>query len=77
MCVLAPKILALGQIKPAQIPENHFLRVNYLQAMERSLVNDLELRTLLLTHLTDNLDNESVIFKGLEQSYFYEGYKKS
>ena len=46
----------------------------YLQAMERSPVNDLELRTLLLPHLTADLENESVIFKGLEQSYFYEGY---
>lgn len=49
----------------------------YLQAMERSPINDLELRTLLLPHLTSDLDNESVIFKGIEQSYFYEGYKKS
>lgn len=44
----------------------------YLQAMERSPVNDLELRALLKPHLTSNLDNESVIFKGLEQSYYYE-----
>lgn len=52
-------------------------KTSYLQAMERSPVNDLELRALLLPHLTDNLDNESVIFKGIEQSYFYEGYSKS
>lgn len=48
----------------------------YLQAMERSPVNDLELRTLLFEHLTDEVDNREVIFKGIEQSYYYEGYQK-
>jgi len=48
----------------------------YLQAMERSPVNDLELRTLLAAHLTDKTDDRDVIFKGIEQSYYYEGYKK-
>lgn len=47
----------------------------YLQAMERSPVNDLELRTLLAPALTDDVDNREVIFKGLEQSYRYEGYE--
>jgi cell filamentation protein len=45
----------------------------YLQAMERSPINDLELRTLLFAHLTDETDNREVIFKGIEQSYYYEG----
>lgn len=48
----------------------------YMQAMERSPINDLELRTLLLAHLTDEVNNREIIFKGIEQSYFYEGYKK-
>jgi cell filamentation protein len=48
----------------------------YLQAMERSPVNDLELRTLLSANLTDEIDNQEVIFKGIEQSYYYEGYEK-
>lgn len=48
----------------------------YLQAMERSPVNDLELRTLLAKHLTDKVDDREVIFKGIEQSYYYEGYEK-
>ena len=45
----------------------------YLQAMERSPINDLELRTLLVAHLTDETDNREIIFKGIEQSYYYEG----
>lgn len=51
-------------------------KIYYLQAMERSPINDLELRTLLQANLTDEIDNREVIFKGIEQSYYYEGYKK-
>lgn len=48
----------------------------YLQAMERSPINDLELRTLLGSNLTSEIENRDMIFKGIEQSYYYEGYKK-
>jgi cell filamentation protein len=48
----------------------------YLQAMERSPINDLELRTLLQSNLTEEVNNREVIFKGIEQSYYYEGYTK-
>lgn len=48
----------------------------YLQAMERSPINDLELRTLLNENLTDDVENREIIFKGIEQSYYYEGYEK-
>jgi cell filamentation protein len=48
----------------------------YLQAIERSPINDLELRTLLVANLTDEIDNREIIFKGIEQSYYYEGYEK-
>ena len=48
----------------------------YLQAMERSPINDLELRTLLFANLTGEIDNREIIFKGIEQSYYYEGYEK-
>ena len=46
----------------------------YLQAMERSPVNDLELRALIQPNLTDRTEDREVIFKGIEQSYYYEGY---
>lgn len=48
----------------------------YLQAMERSPVNDLEIKTLLKAHLTTDINNREIIFKGIEQSYYYEGYRK-
>ena len=47
----------------------------YLQAMERSPINDLELRTLLHQGLTNQVDDREVIFKGITQSYYYEGYE--
>ena len=59
---------ALGKVVDWQnVPKD-----KYLQAMERSPVNDLEIRTLLEANLTEETDNREVIFKGLEQSYFYE-----
>jgi cell filamentation protein len=54
----------------------HIDKESYLQAMERSPINDLELRTLLVANLTDDINNREIIFKGIEQSYYYEGYKK-
>ena len=49
----------------------------YLQAMERSPINDLELRVLLQPALTDKVNDREVFFKGIEQSYYYEGYSKN
>lgn len=43
----------------------------YLQAIERSPINTLEIKTLIENNLTDDLSLESV-FKGIETSYYYE-----
>lgn len=48
----------------------------YLQAMERSPINELEIKTLLSHNLTTEINSREVIFKGIEQSYYYEGYEK-
>lgn len=48
----------------------------YLQAMERSPINELELKTILKANLTEDINNREIIFKGIEQSYYYEGYQK-
>jgi cell filamentation protein len=45
---------------------------DYLNAMERSPVNDLEIRELIRTALTDKIDDREVFMKGVEQSYYYE-----
>lgn len=50
-------------------------REAYMQAMERSPINDLELRYLLQNALTAETDDCDVISHGLDQSYYYEGYE--
>ncbi len=50
-------------------------RGDYMMAMERSPVNDLELRVLLQNALCEDTDDRDVIFHGIEQSYYYEGYE--
>lgn len=47
-------------------------KFKYFQAMERSVLNDLELKTLIEPNLSDKIDDINLIFKGIEQSYFYE-----
>jgi len=47
-------------------------KADYLNAMERSPVNDLEIRELLRAALTDKIDDREVFLKGVEQSYYYE-----
>ena len=44
----------------------------YLLAMERSPVNDLEIRELLRPALTNKIDDRMVYMKGIDQSYYYE-----
>lgn len=51
-------------------------KTDYLQAMERSPINDLEIRFLIEKSLTNKVDDREMIFKGIEQSYYYEGYEK-
>lgn len=48
---------------------------DYMSAMERSPVNDLELRYLIQNALSSETDDRDVIFHGLDQSYYYEGYE--
>lgn len=62
---------SLGQVVDWQRVEKD----SYLQAMERSPINDLELRVLLKDALTSKVTDREIIFKGIEQSYYYEGYE--
>ncbi|MEK7201286.1 MAG: Fic family protein [Patescibacteria group bacterium] len=47
-------------------------KMEYLNAMERSPVNALEIRELLRSALTDKVEDRDVFMKGIEQSYYYE-----
>lgn len=47
---------------------------DYLLAMERSPVKDVEIKCLLRDALTDEIDSREVYMKGIDHSYYYEGY---
>ena len=47
---------------------------DYLLAMERSPIKDVEIKVLLKKALTDQIDNREVYMKGIDASYYYEGY---
>ena len=47
----------------------------YLSAMERSPVNDLEIKAVLAEALTDDINNRELFMKGLDYSYYFEGYQ--
>ena len=47
----------------------------YLSAMERSPVNDLEIETVLAKALTSDINNRELFMKGLDHSYYFEGYQ--
>jgi len=47
---------------------------DYLLAMQRSPVKDIEIKILLKSALTDKINDREVYMKGIDASYFYEGY---
>lgn len=47
---------------------------DYLLAMERSPIKDVEIKVLLKAALTDEIDSREVYMKGIDHSYYYEGY---
>ena len=53
---------------------SHIEKHDYLRAMERSPVWDLEIKTLLKGALTDRTADRAVYMKGIDASYAYEGY---
>ena len=49
-------------------------KTDYLLAMERSPIKDIEIKELLKRGLTDKIDDREVYIKGIDNSYLYEGY---
>ena len=47
---------------------------DYLLAMERSPIKDIEIKHLLKNALTDKVNDREVFMKGIDHSYYYEGY---
>lgn len=50
-------------------------KIDYLMAMERSPVKDLEIKVLLHKALTEQINDRQVYMKGIDASYHYEGYQ--
>ena len=49
-------------------------KTDYLLAMERSPIKDVEIKFLLKQALTDRIDDREIYMKGIDNSYLYEGY---
>ena len=47
---------------------------DYLLAMERSLIKDIEIKYILKQALTEKINDREVYMKGIDHSYYYEGY---
>ncbi|MDO4486871.1 MAG: Fic family protein [Bacillota bacterium] len=49
-------------------------KVDYLMAMERSPIKDIEIKHILRNALTDKINDREIYMKGIDHSYYYEGY---
>ena len=49
---------------------------DYLLAMERSPIKDVEIKVLLKDALTDEINSRENYMKGIDHSYYYEGYNR-
>lgn len=62
----------LGQV----IDWNLVDKEEYLSAMRRSVVKDIEVKVLLKEALTDQINDRTLFMKGIDVSYYYEGYSE-
>ena len=55
---------------------NKIDKADYLSAMERSPIKNIEIKHLLQNALTDKINEREIFMKGIDVSYYYEGYDK-
>lgn len=55
---------------------NRVDKEEYLSAMQRSVVKDIEIKHLIKQALTDKIEDRALFMKGIDVSYFYEGYSE-
>lgn len=60
----------MGQV----VDWSHVDKEDYLLAMERSPIKDTEIKVLLKAALTGDVDSREIYMKGIDHSYYYEGY---
>ena len=68
--------LILKQELSQVIDWNAVDKEQYLSAMQRSPVKDLEIKVLLQSALTDQIDDRALFMRGIDVSYYYEGYSQ-
>jgi len=68
--------LMLKQSLKKVVDWNSIDKEDYLLAMERSPIRDIEIKYLLSGALTDRIDDREVYMKGIDVSYYYEGYQE-
>lgn len=66
--------LILKQKLNLVIDWNRVDKEDYLLAMERSPIKDVEIKVLLKNALTDQIGDREIYMKGIDASYYYEGY---
>ena len=68
-------LLLKSQIKQV-VDWNQVDKEDYLSAMQRSVVKDIEIKVLLKQALTDQIDDRALFMKGIDVSYYYEGFSE-
>ena len=61
-------------LRNMSVSYTHLDKEDYLLAMERSPIKDVEIKVLLKNALTDKINDREVYMKGIDASYYYEGY---
>ena len=68
----------LDQLLKAQLHKvidwSKVAKEDYLLAMERSPIRDIEIKHILKATLTDDINSQEIYMKGIDHSYYYEGY---
>ncbi len=68
--------LMLKQAVQQVIDWNLVDKEEYLSSMQRSVVKDVEIKVLLKSALTDQINDRALYMKGIDVSYYYEGYSE-
>ncbi|MBM3580159.1 MAG: hypothetical protein FJX34_05245 [Alphaproteobacteria bacterium] len=55
---------------------NEVNKEDYLMAMERSVIKDIEIKHLLKQALTNKINDREIFMKGIDASYYFEGYSE-
>jgi len=55
---------------------NRVGKEDYLSALQRSVVKDIEIKVLLKQALTEQINDRTLFMKGIDVSYYYEGYSE-